>query len=204
MVSESAYWGTAIVSIFLTSNCLHMMILLGCGFAPPSLFHRMLNQSSQMKRGQKYDAVMVRVFCSSLGWGKGVLMKKPSITKIQLPSSMMKVQKSTLNTSDDFAYVLVKQVYPSKGCNAIGNELSGKNISKSAIDNIKELREQDQFINLLKMNGLCDDDIREYDDCFYDESNKMCKPRRDDKVSLSWSEGFKGRFYIKLTLFCLF
>lgn len=162
-----------------------MIILLGCGFAPPSVFYRMLNQSSQMKRGQKYNTCQVRIFGSSLGWGKGVLTKKPSITKIQLPSSMMKVQKSTLDTSDDFVYIMVKQSYPSKGCNAIGNELSGKSTSKSAIGNIKELHEQSQFINLLKMNGLSRDDIREYDNCFYDNSNKMYKPRRDDKVSLS-------------------
>jgi hypothetical protein len=82
---------------------------LGCGFAPPEFFEEILQSTPRSSQFNDVCAIQIRIFCPQLGWFKGVLMKNPSITKVQLPESMMKVQQSRSPNSPNGAHLLVTQ-----------------------------------------------------------------------------------------------
>jgi RNA dependent RNA polymerase len=75
----------------------------GCGFCPPHFIQRWLGNHAV---GKRTFALQVRVFGSKIGIGKGVLMVKPGIERIQLPPSMVKVGPSHLD-GQDTAVILV-------------------------------------------------------------------------------------------------
>jgi len=87
---------------------------LGCGFIPEKLLEECLGHQLDALRA---CAVQVRIIAKELGIFKGVLIRKPGISRIQLPSSMKKVdkcmslQKQICRGSDVF--VLFSQVFPS-------------------------------------------------------------------------------------------
>ena len=56
--------------------------------------------------------MQVRVIGPRVGVGKGMLMRKPGISKIQLPPSMLKVAPSR-RCADDWVCLVVKRVMPS-------------------------------------------------------------------------------------------
>jgi len=64
----------------------------------------------------------VRIFGPGVGIVKGLLMKKPSATKIEIPSSMVKVPPSQ-SCNEDWVVVVVTDVFPSKKNNTIGSIL---------------------------------------------------------------------------------
>lgn len=163
----------------LSQSQKHFFVPKGCGFAPPSFFDKVMNVSRYPSK-KNTTALQIRIFCSSLGWFKGMLMKKENIGKVQLPTSMLKVGKSLHSIGDDDAYIVIKQCFPSKTSSAFESELEGKRSSKSLIQSIKPLG--DQYKNLLISNGLHQDDIEMYED-YFKERGKPFRTRHDSIVS---------------------
>mmetsp|Transcript_91349 Transcript_91349/g.293389 ORF Transcript_91349/g.293389 Transcript_91349/m.293389 type:complete len:315 (+) Transcript_91349:316-1260(+) len=89
----------------------------GCGFIPEQVLHEMFGGSVKL-------GVQVRVFAPKLGIFKGVLCVKRGIDKILLPPSMRKVPRST-TCDDDWAALLVLNVYPSAASAQVGARLAG-------------------------------------------------------------------------------
>ncbi len=91
----------------------------GCGFAPPNYIEDLLGNTAEAK---KADCIQVRIFCPKIGIAKGLLMKSPSATKIEIPESMVKVPPSQ-SCNEDWVVVVVTDVFPSKKNNIIGSIL---------------------------------------------------------------------------------
>jgi len=108
---------------------------VGCGFIPPKMLEYMLGGLTGV------DVVQVRIVGASLGIFKGVLVKKPGIDKIQLPSSMKKVNKSQVTVSD-IVYVIFTQLFPSKKCEMIGRSINPRlnDPPESAVGDLKNGR----------------------------------------------------------------
>ena len=145
----------------------------GCGFAPPEFFAKYFNE--------KIFAVQVRIFCPALGWAKGMLMQKPSIIKIQLPCSMIKVPKTRATDCSHDAYLLVKNAFPNAASKAIDNSLKGKRITKTALSKTNPLCPQVR--TLLNFQGIGFIDIDAYERQFYDDEGKhLCRLRNDSST----------------------
>lgn len=67
---------------------------VGCGYIPDAHMDSILGCTAKSKR---VIAIQVRIFSSKLGIFKGMLFRRPLITKIQLPPSMQKVGPSTVS-----------------------------------------------------------------------------------------------------------
>ena len=65
----------------------------GCGFIPEHFVHRLLGSGIV---GRRTLALQVRILAPQLGLFKGLLVVKPGISRIQLPSSMQKVKASVV------------------------------------------------------------------------------------------------------------
>ena len=89
----------------------------GCGFAPPNFIEDLLGNTAEAK---KADCIQVRIFGPKIGIAKGLLMKKKSAQKIELPSSMIKVAPSKC-CDEDWVVVVVSDVFPSKKNTMLGN-----------------------------------------------------------------------------------
>lgn len=90
---------------------------VGCGFIPPQMLKYLLGGITEI------DVVQVRIVGESVGIFKGLLVKKNNIDRIQLPSSMKKVNKSRINSCSE-VYIIFSQLYPSKPCKMIGKSLN--------------------------------------------------------------------------------
>ncbi len=124
-------------------------------------------------------------------------MKKEGITKVELPKSMKKVDKSQSPDSSfaDTAYMIVIGTFPSKSCRAKNDELNGKIPSKSSLGMIKNLSEQ--YKTLLHFNGVNRDEIDGYEQSFWDDRGNLCRPRRDGStVSFLFLRHFYTLFFI--------
>ena len=88
----------------------------GCGFAPPNFIEDLLRNTAEAKRA---DAIQVRIFGPKIGVAKGLLMKKVSAEKIELPPSMLKVSPSKC-CIEDWVVVVVSDVFPSRKNRDIG------------------------------------------------------------------------------------
>ena len=108
-------------------------------------------------------------------------MKKPSITNVELPESMMKVQQSMSPNCPDDAHLMVKQIFPSKGSAGVRDKLTNRKTTKSALSNIKPLNFN--YKMLLESHGIFRDDYENYEQSFYDDDGKICSVRNDDNVS---------------------
>ena len=111
-------------------------------------------------------------------------MKKMGITKVELPESMKKVEKSR-SSSEDETFLIVIRTFPSKGCKAKNDELGPRNIaSKSCLKMTNDIKLQYKI--LLDSNGVNQDEIEGYEESFCDDSGNLCRTRRDDsRVSFS-------------------
>lgn len=94
---------------------------------------------------------------------------------------MRKVKEPTINNGK-YSHVVIKQTFPSNGCSAMQNKLAGKKPSNTALKDMKELNAQ--YKNLLKMNGLYDEDIAEYENSFTNEKNEYNQARNDGMVNI--------------------
>ena len=77
---------------------------VGCGFIPKWKLKELFGSSP-------VTAVQVRIFAPKLEIFKGMLMKKNGIDKIQLSTSTRKVQKSSKQENEDWAYLLINGVF---------------------------------------------------------------------------------------------
>lgn len=101
----------------MTEVCSHCFYSLcqGCGFFPDGYFDG--------KVGGKFDSVQVRILGPTLGMAKGMLLRKPGISRIQLPSSMFKAPPSHIVCNDSFVAVIIKNVFPSEENKQLGRFL---------------------------------------------------------------------------------
>jgi hypothetical protein len=75
-----------------------------------------------LKAKKGSDSIQVRIIGPTIGFAKGMLLKKRGITCIQLPRSMIKVPPSETCT-DNFAVVFVNNSFPSEGNSLLGRFL---------------------------------------------------------------------------------
>ena len=108
----------------------------GCGFAPSSYIEDLLGNTAEAKRA---DAIQVRIFGPKIGLAKGMLVKKASATKIELPRSMIKVPPSKC-CEEKWVVVVVKDAFPSKKNQSIGITLDPDkgDLSPSASEELKQ------------------------------------------------------------------
>lgn len=76
-------------------------------------------------------AVQIRAIGPGLGVAKGVLMRKPGISKIQIPPSMIKVGRSVVPDAEDWVSVIVTSEFPSRTSGQVGKLVEGGTPSKS-------------------------------------------------------------------------
>ena len=86
----------------------------GCGFYPEGFFGSATKKSC--------DAIQVRILLPTIGFAKGMLLKKQGINCIQLPRSMIKVPPSETCT-DSWAAVVIKNEFPSEEKRQMGRFL---------------------------------------------------------------------------------
>ena len=96
----------------------------------------MLGNTAEAKRA---DAIQVRIFGPKIGLAKGMLVKKASATKIELPRSMIKVPPSKC-CEEKWVVVVVKDAFPSKKNQSIGITLDPDkgDLSPSASEDLKQ------------------------------------------------------------------
>jgi ribosomal protein L24 len=101
----------------------------GCGFIPREYITRFLGTHAI---GKRTFAVQVRIFAPLLGVFKGMLVEKPGISKIQLPTSMLKVPPSASANASDHACIVITSngVFPSKNSYYIKQLWCGKKLCK--------------------------------------------------------------------------
>lgn len=125
----------------------------GCGFIPQSFLDRFgLGKATKFRQ---VCTIQVRIFAPSLGWFKGLLTLTPaSRSKIRVPLSMRKVERSKTNTHDRSAIIAITAVFPSEQCNMLGRLLHPDRPTPSpkCLSSLKSLCTM--FVNLLQMHGL--------------------------------------------------
>lgn len=117
----------------------------GCGFAPPNYIEDLLGNTKEAKRA---DAIQVRIFGPKIGIAKGLLMKKISAKKIELPPSMVKVSPSKC-CNEDWVVVVVSDVFPSKKNENIGN-FHDPNEKDPRVSDLKWLEHTTKFSEMYK------------------------------------------------------
>ena len=105
----------------------------GCGFYPEDL----LNANC--------DSLQVRIIAPTIGFAKGMLLKKQGITHIQIPRSMIKAPPSKAYF-DSWAAVVIKNVLPSEE-----NRQMGRFLDPDAIP-ANKIWEEDSSKPLSKMH----------------------------------------------------
>ena len=119
----------------------------------------------------KAVAVQVRVIGPQVGIGKGMLMRKPGIKKIQLPPSMVKVGPSRC-CDDDWVCLVVKNVFPSTVNTLVSRALAGDELSASArkeLENTMSMRASKNrqkpgiVMRLMSALGVPDDVMKAYE-----------------------------------------
>ncbi|KAL9188528.1 hypothetical protein ACHAXT_006906 [Thalassiosira profunda] len=134
----------------------------GCGFVPKSFVHKFLGDHAV---GKRTFAIQVRVYSPRLGVFKGMLLEKRGITKIQLPTSMMKVGPSS-QSRDDWAVLTMTSigVFPSATNVTIANIRQSGKIPKSFT--AKSRKPSPMIENVWLDSGLSQSMINDYSkDC---------------------------------------
>ena len=90
--------------------------------------------SAAMSVALRHVSIQVRVFGPKIGVAKGMLVRKPNITKIQLVPSMIKVGPSNVaSEGDDWVCVVVKQVHPTSGNIVVSKALAARPQQSAAL-----------------------------------------------------------------------
>jgi len=101
---------------------------LGCGYIPQDMVVELLGKS---QRAQRAHAVQVRLFSpSKFGIGKGMLVVKKGIDKIQIPKSMIKVERSKTTPLHTNVVLVITEVFPSSRCEEMAKILRGNATAK--------------------------------------------------------------------------
>ena len=134
----------------------------GCGFAPPNFIEDLLGNTAEASRT---DAIQVRIFGPRVGVCKGMLVKKQTKENmIELPPSMIKVPPS-LSCDEDWAVVVVSDVFPSKRNQEISNfnDPRGKDPTGNQLrwheNNVKFSK---MYVRLLESFGVPSKVLRKY------------------------------------------
>ena len=125
----------------------------GCGYAPSNYIEDLLGNTTEAKRA---DSIQVRIFGPKIGLAKGMLVKKASATKIELPRSMVKVPPSKC-CEENWVVVVVKDAFPSKKNRSIGSILDPdkKDPSPSASEELKQnVKLSGMYMKLLQGFGV--------------------------------------------------
>ena len=104
-------------------------------------------------------AVQIRAFGPRIGIVKGMLVRKPGISTIQLPPSMVKVGPSRhvdIDVSDgDWVSLIIKNEHPSSNNTLRAKVLKGESLSTSQRKELAEnLKMKDMFKNLWRTLGV--------------------------------------------------
>ena len=121
---------------------------LGCGFIPVEFLAKLVGTP-------EIAAIQVRIYSSSLGHFKGMLMAKTQITRIQLPKSMLKVEASLENNRlDTDVFLVCKGIFPSKPSKMVDRHLNPtlKDPPRSAEKQLYEL--SGMVKNLMVLAGV--------------------------------------------------
>jgi hypothetical protein len=133
----------------------------GCGFIPKELLASLLGENSP--EAIKTTAVQVRIVAPRLGIFKGMLVSKVGITKVQLPTSMLKVPASKKAHTVDTAYVLFKRLSPTKSSEQMDRKLN-PNVSSEPTKS--SMRVQNKLgsgaSNVLSSLGVSDESLDQY------------------------------------------
>ena len=136
---------------------------LGCGFIPEKLLEECLGHQLGALRA---CAVQVRITAKGLGIFKGVLIRKPGISRIQLPTSMKKVDKCVSlqkkSARGSKVYVLFSQVFPSTLNYMVGRSVNPhlSNPPKSATKDLPKIGSMVR--NLLTGMGVQAEYLKDY------------------------------------------
>jgi len=139
---------------------------LGCGYIPQDMVVELLGKS---QRAQRAHAVQVRLFSpSKFGIGKGMLVVKKGIDKIQIPKSMIKVERSKTTPLHTNVVLVITEVFPSSRCEEMAKILRGNATAKQKRAHLtKHLSSMVE--NVLYAKGLS----REIIDQYIDNSNEQ-------------------------------
>ncbi len=149
---------------------MYLFSLPGCGFAPPAFFE-------EYEFSPKIFALQIRIFSAELGWFKGMLMKNPFVDKIQLPSSMLKVQKAVNPCCSSEVHFVVNSTFPCKANISLEKQSREKVFKKTFLKDCRPLN--NIFKRLLHYHGISQDDIENYEGFFCGRNGKLEKPRND-------------------------
>lgn len=104
---------------------------VGCGFIPEDLLEELIGECKSKKIAQQSLGIQVRIVGPKIGLCKGMLFRKKNISKIQLPSSMLKVSPTTSTENvvgfknQNWVYMLATQqgIFPSENQRSLGQKL---------------------------------------------------------------------------------
>ncbi|KAL7522999.1 hypothetical protein ACHAWX_007736 [Stephanocyclus meneghinianus] len=145
----------------------------GCGFIPKPLLTALLGDS---KRAKASTAIQVRVFSpTGFGIGKGMLMVKDDIDRIEIPTSMVKVKKSTAKDPlHDDVVLIVSGIYPSVPANVIGKIIDPDD--KPTASQLKDLEPpSEMFQNVMLAKGVTRELLDGYISNFNDDKTNGTK-----------------------------
>jgi hypothetical protein len=133
---------------------------VGCGYAPESVFVNLLGQNE----GKVVSAIQVRIIGPRVGWAKGMLFKKPGISSIQLPPSMMKVKASLDDKAPGWVFFLVHSMFPSAPCKMMGRHWNPhlKDPPTLYAKGFTKMVPGDMYWSLLVRNGVTDAVLEQY------------------------------------------
>ena len=112
--------------------------------------------------GGDYDSMQVRIVGPTLGLAKGMLLKRQGISRIQLPTSMLKAKRSS-TCNDKYAAVIIKNFFPSGENKQLGRLLDpGMGVAcKSWISQDKKLLST-MYQRMLVGFGIKESDVQLY------------------------------------------
>lgn len=141
----------------------------GCGFIPKCFINRFLGNDAV---GRRTLAMQVRIYSPRLGVFKGVLMEKRGITKIQLPTSMMKVGPSAISRDAWAVLTMTSNIFPMSTNVTIAKIRQGGNIPKKFMAESK--KPSPMIKNIWLDSGLSQTVIDDYSkDCCKHPNNLM-------------------------------
>jgi hypothetical protein len=130
----------------------------GCGFIPCDMLERMLGS-----RSPRNLAVQVRGFGPRVGIFKGMLVRKPNISRIQLPDSMLKVKPSVITSEDnDWVKFVIIRISPSQLNVAIGKYFDSGVISEKRTASYRPQLLSPMILKLWKYLGVPECNIRNH------------------------------------------
>ena len=134
---------------------------LGCGFIHPAYLKQLLGNSVP---AQRVFAIQVRIIGpSSVGIAKGMLFVKEDLKEytIQLPTSMVKVKKSTTEPYHTHVVLNIVQCFPSSNQECMG-KLFDDSKPDPSLDMVKELKRPSLDVQQVMLcKGVAEDIIYE-------------------------------------------